>query len=94
MAKKVCNRPPRKIEVFEFYAISDGCSRIYKENDGVNEIGKQQIPDPMKVSYNNLFINGVLQPKEMYEVEKGEIRLKSEDIPIIGVPIMLQMFKF
>lgn len=86
--------PPRKVELLEFYAISDGCSRIYKEQDGITEIGKQLIPDPKSVSFVNLFINGVLQPKEMYEVIKGELRLKSEDVPIKGAPIILQTFKF
>ncbi|MBO1511353.1 DUF4183 domain-containing protein [Metabacillus bambusae] len=88
----VHNRSPKKVKVFEFYAISNGCSRIYKENDGVKEIGKQIILDPKKLSYMNLFINGVLQPKESYEVGRGVIKLKTVDVPIKGAPVILQMF--
>jgi len=84
-------RCPKKIDVIEFYAISDGRSRIYKENDGVKGIGKQIILDPKKVSYMNLFINGVLQPKESYEVGRGVIKLKTVDVPIKGAPVILQM---
>lgn len=88
----VRNRLPQKVKVFEFYTISDGCSRLFKENEGVKEIGEQIILDPITVSYMNLFINGVLQPKESYEVERGVIKLKTEDVPIKGAPIILQMF--
>jgi hypothetical protein len=90
--KVVHNRSPKKIKVFEFYAISDGCSRIYKEKNGVKELGKQIILDPKKVSYMNLFINGVLQPKENYEVGRGVIKLKTIDVPVKGAPVILQMF--
>ncbi|MFK9094766.1 DUF4183 domain-containing protein [Bacillus salipaludis] len=41
----------------------------------------------------NLFINGVLQPKESYEVQSGIIRLKTDDVPPNGAPVILQMFK-
>ncbi|TQE88079.1 DUF4183 domain-containing protein, partial [Ureibacillus terrenus] len=40
------------------------------------------------------FINGVLQPKENYEVECGMLKLITEDLPPKGAPIILQMFKF
>ncbi len=84
--------PPKKVVVIEFYTISDGCRRIYKEKDGMNELGKQIILDPSEVSYMNLFINGILQPKENYDVQCGVIKLKTEDVPIKGAPIILQMF--
>lgn len=86
-------RSPRNIKVFEFYAISDGCSRIYKEEDGVKELGKQVILCPSEVSYMNLFLNGVLQPKESYGVESKVLMLKTIDVPTKGAPIILQMIK-
>jgi hypothetical protein len=84
---------PKQIEVFEYYAISDGHSRIFKEEDGVKELGCQVIPDPCMVSYRNLFINGVLQPKESYAVYPGVLILKTEDVPPKDAPVILQMFK-
>lgn len=85
---------PKKVEVYEYYTVSDGESKSYREDDGVPELGKQVILAPSHVSYMNLFINGVLQPKECYVVQKGEITLKTEDAPPKGAPVILQMFKF
>jgi len=84
---------PRKVLIYEFYAISDGCSLVYKDKDVFCEVAKQEILDPREISYMNLFINGVLQPYENYIVKKGEIRLKTVDVPIKGAPIILQMVK-
>lgn len=87
-------RPPKQVEVFEYYAISNGKSRIFTDQDGIIEGKNQKIIDPSMVSYMNLFINGVLQPKENYEVQCGMIKLKTEDLPPKGAPVILQMFKF
>jgi len=83
---------PKKIIVLEYFAIADGHKHIFTEDDGVKDLGKQKILDPSKVSYMNLFINAVLQPKENYEVTKGMICLKTEDVPICGATVVLQMF--
>ncbi|WP_242637886.1 MULTISPECIES: DUF4183 domain-containing protein [Bacillaceae] len=91
--EEVRYRVPKKVEVYEYYTVSDGHSRIYKEEDGIIELGKQVILDPCKVSYMNLFINGVLQPKESYDVQNGIIKLKTVDVPPKGAPVILQMFK-
>ncbi|WP_445486998.1 DUF4183 domain-containing protein [Niallia sp. 03133] len=80
-----------KIRIFEFYSISNGEKRIYTENDALQEYGKQVILDPLSISYMNLFVNGVLQPHKNYEVKKGKIIIKTEDIPQKGSPIILQM---
>jgi len=85
---------PKKVGVYEYYTVSDGHSRIYKEENGIIELGKQIILDSSKVSYMNLFINEVLQPKESYEVQSGVIKLKTIDVPPKGAPVILQMFKF
>jgi len=87
-------RPLKKIEVFEYYTHSNGKSRIYRNKDGITKGKYQKIIDPSTVSYMNLFINGVLQPKENYEVQCGMIKLKTADLPPKGAPIILQMFKF
>lgn len=85
---------PKKIEVFEYYTNSNGKSRIYRDKDGITKGKNRKIMDPSTVSYMNLFINGVLQPKENYEVHSGMIKLKTDDLPPKGAPIILQMFKF
>ncbi|WP_286197864.1 DUF4183 domain-containing protein [Bacillus sp. ISL-34] len=85
-------RIPKRIISYEFYAIANGCQRIYEEKDGITDIENQVILDPSKVSYTNIFINGVLQPHDNYTVEKGKLKLNTIDIPIKGTPIILQIF--
>ncbi|WP_313892100.1 DUF4183 domain-containing protein [Psychrobacillus sp.] len=75
----------------EFFVLSDGNKRIYTESDALSEYGIQKILDPSTVSYMNLFINGILQPKVNYEVTEGKIVLLTEDIPSEECPIILQM---
>ncbi|WP_082630244.1 DUF4183 domain-containing protein [Peribacillus muralis] len=89
---EVRTKIPKRIVAFEFYAVAKGCQRVFDEQDGITDIGKQVIPDPSKVSYMNLFINGVLQPHENYTVEPGKLTLNTIDTPIQGTPIILQMF--
>ncbi|MED4531194.1 DUF4183 domain-containing protein [Metabacillus fastidiosus] len=86
-------RIPKRIEVYEYFAIATGNCRIFKEEDGVKELGNQVILDPCKVSFFNLFINAVLQPKESYIVRKGEFELLTLDVPIHGSSVILQMIK-
>ncbi|WP_224768220.1 DUF4183 domain-containing protein [Metabacillus idriensis] len=84
---------PSKVHTYEFYALSNGYKRIFHDIDGLKGYGLQKILDPHDVSYVNLFINGVLQPKVNYDIAKGKILIKTQDIPIKGTPIILQMVK-
>jgi hypothetical protein len=84
---------PKKVMVYEYYAVSDGSKRNYTNKDGLIEYGQQEILDPNTVSYVNLFINGVLQPRANYKVELGKLNLNTEDLPLVGTPIILQMVK-
>ena len=84
---------PKKVEVYEFYTKGDGKKRIFKEEDGIKELGIQVILSPLVLSFTNLFINGVLQPKESYIVKKGEFCLVTEDVPVKDALLILQMIK-
>lgn len=88
---------PRKItqkilkgETLQYVTFSNGVKRIYRDKDGSREYGDVGILDPSSVSYINLFINGVLQPPILYQVNKGMLVLKSQDVPNQGIPIILQ----
>ncbi|UOY92148.1 DUF4183 domain-containing protein [Ectobacillus sp. JY-23] len=83
-------KSPARAETMGYYTYSDGQKRVYTDCDGVTE---QRIYDPREVSYLNVFINGVLQPACNYRVEKGRLLLCTEDIPVRGVPIILQFVK-
>ncbi|MFZ7103237.1 MAG: DUF4183 domain-containing protein [Peptococcaceae bacterium] len=79
-----------KIETYQYNTVSDGLKRVYTNDDEINMYGDQSILDPDKVSYLNLFINGVLQPKTNYVVKKGLLRLTTVDVPRKNAPIVLQ----
>jgi len=76
-------------DVYQYNARSDGIRKIYTNDDELKEYGNRGILDPASVSYFNLFINGVLQPKVNYEIEKGHLLLKTEDVPVKGTSLIL-----
>ncbi|MGR5993237.1 DUF4183 domain-containing protein [Bacillus cereus] len=63
---------------------------IYTNADGLTEYNSSEILSPAKVSYFNLFINGVIQPLTTYTVETGKLTLLSKEPPTIHAPITLQ----
>lgn len=79
-----------KTEIYQYNAISDGEKKVYTNQDELTEYGNRGILNPQNVSYINLFINGLLQPPSIYEVEEGFLTLKTSDIPQKNVPIILQ----
>lgn len=78
-----------KAEVYQFNAYSN-TSKIYTDADEITMYGNSGIPDPNNLSYENLFINGVIQPKVNYRIQEGILTLEVEDAPIEGAPITLQ----
>lgn len=90
---KIPIKPARKInkvDTYQYNALSDGESLLYTNKDELKQYGNRGILDPMKVSYVNLFINGVLQPPVTYEIKEGILQLKTSDVPPEGAPINLQ----
>lgn len=64
--------------------------KIYTNSDELVMYGSRGILNPDSSSYQNLYINGVLQPKINYTVRTGLLTLNTEDTPIIDAPISLQ----
>lgn len=81
-------------DVYQYNTLSDGIKKIYTNNDELIEYGNRGILDPNNVSYFNLFINGVLQPKVNYEIEEGLLLLKTEDIPLKDSTIIITFVTF
>ena len=79
-------------ENYQYNTISDGIKKEFTDDDELTIYGDLGIPDPNELTFFNLFINGVLQPKPNYIVETGLLTLLTEDIPIKGVPIILEYF--
>lgn len=82
-----------KTKVNTYYAISDGKKKVYTNIDHVKGYGINVIPDPRYVSFISVFINGILQPPSLYKIQKGVLKLKSNDAPKSGVPIIIQYLK-
>lgn len=72
----------KSADVYQYNALSDGIKKLYTNEDELRRYGNKGILDPDTVSYFNLFINGVLQPKVNYELQKGLLLLKTEDVPL------------
>lgn len=86
----VITKEPQKVVVSEFYTHSDGQQKTFTITDCLQHIGEQSIINACDVSFMNLFINGVLQPKANYDIQNGTLVLRTIDAPIEGAPIILQ----
>lgn len=75
----------------EYISFSDGIKKVYLDSDGVE--GFNVIPNPLTISYSNLFINGMLQPPSSYIIVTGKLTLNTQDVPIPGTCILLQLIK-
>ncbi|ANC79473.1 hypothetical protein ABE65_019605 [Fictibacillus phosphorivorans] len=84
-----------RVETFQYTTVSDGIKRIYTNEDRYLEYGSTNILNPTTVSYVNLFVNGMLQPSSLYEVEEGRLTLlpSAGPVPDRGVPLVLQFIK-
>lgn len=77
-------------EIYYYSTIADGLKRVYTNEDELTGYGVRGIIDPEQVSFMNLYVNGVLQPKVNYTVKKGFLIFLASDIPRKGVPICLE----
>jgi hypothetical protein len=64
--------------------------REYTNDDALRKYSTSGIPGPDEVSYYNLYVNGVLQPRRNYIVKKGLLKFKTTDIPQEGRTIILE----
>ncbi len=81
-------------DVYQYNTLSDGIKKVYTNSDELIEYGNRGILDPNTVSYFDLFINGVLQPKVNYEIQKGLLILKTEDVPLKNSTIIITFVTF
>ena len=67
---------------------------IYTNADALSQYGSGGIPDPATASYQNLWINGVIQPSVVYTISTGTLTLDISPFPFAGEPITLQSVSF
>lgn len=73
-----------------YFTFSDGKKLVYTNADGVSALETTEILSPSEVSYMNLFINGILQPQNEYQVTTGKLTLLGSEAPTAGASIILQ----
>lgn len=78
----------------EHYNALSNSGKIYTDYDELKMYSSLGIPAPQSTSYQKLLINSVLQPPVNYTVQKGLIRLITEDAPIENAPLTLQSITF
>ncbi|MDQ0350767.1 hypothetical protein J2R98_000570 [Alkalibacillus filiformis] len=90
MVRLKVSKEPMKVKTYQYNTRSDGVRKVYTNSDELTEYGNRGVLNPNKFSIINLYINGVLQPPNIYNVEEGQLTLNTEDAPIEGAPITLQ----
>ena len=83
-----------KAEVYLYNTLFYENKIEYTDDDELIEYGNMGILDPQEVSYFTLFINGVIQPSTNYEIKKGSLKLKTEDVPQNNSPITVSFVTF
>lgn len=81
-------------ELCQYTALSDGVKRHYTDQDAAKEYEGCGILAPDRVSYYNLFVNGVLQPSINYTIREGNLLFLTNDLPPKDAPIVLEFITF
>lgn len=77
------------VETVQYITLAEEGKKIYTNENALKQYGSSDILDPNTVSTINLFVNGVLQPPSIYNVEEGILRLESSDLPPRDAPIII-----
>ena len=79
-----------KGEIYQYNTVSNGVKREYTNADELTMYGNKGILNPNDVSFYNVYINGVLQPKTNYDLTEGLLVLKTLNVPLAGAPIIVE----
>lgn len=80
--------------VSQYVARADGEKRVFTNSDELKEYGDKGILSPEEVSFYNVFVNGVPQPKKNFKMDNGHFTFTTTDIPGTGQPIMISFVTF
>lgn len=83
-----------KAVVYQYNTVSDGEKKIYTNEDELKQYGSKGILSPDDVSYFNLFVNGILQPKANYKITQGQLEFLTSDVPQKGQYIIIEFITF
>lgn len=80
---------PLNVKNFLYGAIGDGKKRVFTSNDSLPNYQSSPILSADRVSYLNLFINSVLQPKSSYKIVDGCLKFETRDVPGKGELVVI-----
>lgn len=83
-----------KAKTFYYIARSSGDRKEYTDQDALPAYHSSGVLSPEAVSYCNLFVNGMLQPKSNYTFLKGNLTFNTTDAPPKGVFIVMEFVVF
>ncbi|HHW66545.1 MAG TPA: DUF4183 domain-containing protein [Epulopiscium sp.] len=83
-----------RTEVYQYNTLYEEDKKEYTNEDEIPEYGNRGILDPEMVSFFNLYINGVVQPRENYDIEQGKLTLNIVDAPVENAPILIRFVTF
>ena len=78
----------RKAVTSYYVAVADGAKTTFRNEDALTEYGDKGIPSPCDISFVTLYVNGVLQPAPVYQMEKGLLELSGA--PETGQYVILE----
>lgn len=84
-----CRNAAMRAEVSQYCTIADGTKRTFRDSDELEQYGGCGILSPVEITYFNVFVNGVLQPKNNYILQKGELTFTTPDVPSNGQTVMI-----
>ena len=93
-ARLLCQTYLLKAEIYQYNALSNGEKRVYTSEDELILYGSRGILSPEKVSFYELFVDGVLQPKPTYKITKDTLAFLTEDIPSRGKIISIVFYTY
>ncbi len=83
----LCRRPAMQADVHQYNAIAQEQQRVFTDEDELTEYGSRGIPSPSDISFCKVYVNGLLQPPANYDIQRGGLRLKTEDFPSKGAVV-------
>lgn len=84
-----CKRPAIQAQVYQYNAIAREQQRVFTDEDELTEYGSRGIPFPDDVSFCKVYVNGLLQPPVNYDMQRGSLRFKTEDLPTTGAVVSI-----
>lgn len=81
-----------KMSEFRYNAYWDGQEKKYTNTDKIKMYSSKNIKDSSNVSYQHLYVNGVMQPYCNYSAKENELSMLCNDSSIQSAPIILKSY--